>query len=49
MNMRDVAMIMAGSALTLAYQKYNKPVMEKVKKTFDENVKNAKNKLENMM
>ena len=47
--MRDVVMMMAGGAITFAYQKYNKPVMEKMKKTFDENVKNVKNKLENMM
>lgn len=49
MNMRDMAMIMVGSMATLAYQKYNKPVMNAVKKTVNENMKNAKNKLEDMM
>ena len=49
MKMRDVAMILVGSMATIAYQKYNKPVMKAMKKTFDENVKNAKEKLEDMM
>lgn len=49
MKMRDVAMILVGSMATIAYQKYNKPVMQAMKKTFDENVRNAKDKLEDMM
>lgn len=49
MNTRDVMMMMAGGMLTLAYQKYNKPVMKTMKKTIDENMTNVKNKLEDMM
>ena len=47
--MRDVVMILVGSMATIAYQKYNKPVMNAMKRTFDENIRNAKEKLEDMM
>lgn len=49
MNVRDVLMMAAGSAMVLAYQKYNKPVMEKVKQTATDGMKTMKDKLENMM
>ena len=49
MKMRDVAMIMLGSVATIAYQKYNKPVMNAIKRTIDEGVQITKNKLEDMM
>ena len=49
MKMRDVAMILVGSMATIAYQKYNKPVMNAMKRTIDEGVQKTKNKLEDMM
>ena len=49
MKMRDVAMILVGSAVTLAYQKYNKPVMNAVKNAIDEKANEAKHALEDMM
>ena len=50
--MRDVAMMAMGSALTIMYQKYNKPVMKAVKNTVGKAVSGAedlKNKLDNVM
>lgn len=49
MKMRDVAMILVGSVATIAYQKYNKPVMNAVKNAIDEKTIEAKHKLEEMM
>lgn len=49
MKMRDMAMIAAGSALTLAYQKYNKPVMKAMKKTFDKSMQKMDKTLDDMM
>ena len=34
-TMRNIALMAMGSALTLAYQKYNKPMMKAVKNTFN--------------
>lgn len=51
-TMRNVALMAMGSALTLAYQKYNKPVMKAVKNTFNKAVSGAEDltdKLDNMM
>ena len=44
-----MAMIAAGSALTLAYQKYNKPVMKAMKKTFDKSMQKMDKTLDDMM
>ena len=49
MKIRDVAMILVGSVATIAYQKYNKPVMNAVKNAIDEKTIEAKHKLEEMM
>lgn len=41
-----------GSALTLVYQKYNKPMMKAMKNAFDDvadGANNLTNKLDNMM
>ena len=51
-SMRNIAFMAMGSALTLAYQKYNKPMMKAVKKTFSKAASGAENltdKLDNMM
>ncbi len=50
--MRDAMMVAMGSALTLVYQKYNKPVMRAVHDTFKKATSGAENltdKLDNMM
>lgn len=38
-----------GAGAVLAYQKYNKPVMEKMEKMVDKTMKKANEKLEDMM
>ena len=43
--MKDVALISMGAGAVLAYQKYNKPVMEKMQSF----MKKKSNELENMM
>lgn len=51
-TMRNIALMVMGSALTLAYQKYNKPMMKAVKNTFNKAANGAKdltNQLDNMM
>ena len=51
-TMRNIALMAMGSALTLAYQKYNKPMMKAVKNTFNKAANGAKdltNQLDNMM
>lgn len=47
--MKNLAFVAAGVGATLAYQKYNKPVMKKVSKVTDKAIKKANNKLEDMM
>ncbi len=49
MNIRDVLMMAAGGTAVIMYQKYNKPVMKKMKETATNGVKTVKDKLENMM
>lgn len=46
---KDVALVALGAAAVLAYQKYNKPVMEKIVKVKDEVLKNANKKLDSMI
>ena len=51
-TMKNVAFMPMGSALTLAYQKYNKPMMKAVKNAANKAVNGAKdltNQLDNMM
>lgn len=43
--MKDVALMSMGAGALLAYQKYNKPVMEKMQRL----LKKKSNELENMM
>ncbi len=49
MKLRDMAMMAAGSAATLAYQKYNKRVMKAMKKTFDKSMRTMDKTLDDMM
>lgn len=49
MKMRDMAMVAMGSFLTLAYQKYSKPMMKAMKCSFDQSVKMMDKTLDNMM
>ena len=49
MKMRDVAMMAMGGMLTLAYQKYNKPVMKAMKNTFNQSMNKMEKTLEDMM
>lgn len=46
---RNVALMAVGAASVLAYQKYRKPVMDKMEKTANKALKKADKKLENMM
>lgn len=49
---RDIALMMLGGAVVLAYQKYNEPVKEEICKFTDQakkNMKKANKKLEDMM
>lgn len=49
MKLRDIAMIAVGSMATMAYQKYNKPMMKAMKKKWDESMKSMDNALDDMM
>lgn len=46
---KNLALMALGAGALLAYQRYNKPVMRKVKHEVDKTVAKANNKLENMM
>lgn len=46
---KDVALVALGATAVLAYQKYNKPVMEKIVKAKDEVLKKADKKLDSMI
>jgi hypothetical protein len=46
---KDVALVAIGAAAVLAYQKYHKPVMEKIEKTTEEVLKRANKKLDSMI
>ena len=49
---KNIALMAMGSMMTLAYQKYNKPVMKAMKKAFNKSsqmASKANNKLEEMM
>lgn len=51
-TMRNIALMAMGSAATLAYQKYNKPVKNAMKKAFNKATNSADeltDKLEDMM
>ena len=49
MKLRDMAMLTMGSVLTMAYQKYNKPVMKAMKKSFDDSMRKMDKTLDDMM
>lgn len=49
MKMRDMLMMTAGSMLTMAYQKYNKPVMKAMKNTFNQTMRKMDKSLDDMM
>ena len=46
---KDVALMMLGAGVVLAYQKYSKPAMKKIPKTMNKALDKADKKLENMM
>jgi hypothetical protein len=46
---RVLGLMALGAGAVLAYQKYNKPVMKKLQKTFNTTAKNVDNTLGNMM
>ena len=47
--MKAVAFMAAGSMMTLAFQKYKKPMLKSIEKTMDKEKKMAKDMLEDMM
>lgn len=49
MKMRDMAMMAVGGMLTMAYQKYNKPMMKAMKQTYNQSVRKMDKALEDMM
>lgn len=46
---KNMALVSMGAGAVLAYQKYNKPVMDKMEKMMTSMKKKANNKLEDMM
>ncbi len=48
-KMKDVALIAAGSMMTLAYQKYKKPMLKTLQKAMNKEKKMANDMLEDMM
>ena len=44
-----MAMMAMGGMITLAYQKYNKPIMKAMKRTFNQSVDTMTKKLDDMM
>ena len=48
-KMKDVALIAAGSMITLAYQKYKKPMLKTLQKAMNKEKKMANDMLEDMM
>ena len=49
MKMRDMAMMAVGGMLTIAYQKYNKPMMKAAKKMAECEAKKMDKMLDDMM
>ena len=49
MKMRDMAMIAMGSMLTMACQKYNKPMMKAMKQTYNQSMRKMDKVLDDMM
>ena len=46
---KSLALMGMGAGAVLAYQKYSKPVMDKMEKIVDKTMKKANEKLEDMM
>ena len=46
---KDMALVAAGMGMLCLYQKYNKPVMKKMKKIVDNTMDSVNEKLDNMM
>jgi hypothetical protein len=46
---KSLALMALGAGTLLAYQRYNKPVMQRVKHEVNKTVAKTNNKLENMM
>ena len=44
-----MAMIAMGSMLTMAYQKYNKPMMKALKQSYNQSMRNMDKALDDMM
>ncbi len=49
MKMKDMALFGLGAGTVLMYQKYNKPVKEKMEQVVNKTIKKADKQLENMM
>ena len=48
-KMKDVALMAAGSMMTLMYQKYKKPMIKSIQKAMEKEKKMANDMLEEMM
>ena len=46
---KNLAFMAMGAGAMYAYQRYNKPAMQKIEKTVDKTLKKANEKLEDMM
>lgn len=46
---KDMALVAAGMGAVIAYQKYSKPAMKKIKKVVDNTMDCVDEKLDNMM
>ena len=46
---KSMALMMAGAGVVLAYQKYSKPVMNKISNMADDVMKKASKKLDDLM
>ncbi len=49
MKIRDMAMMAMGSMATIAYQKYNKPMMKAMKQTYNQSMRKMDKALDDMM
>ena len=47
--MKGLALMAMGAGATMAYQKYSKPMMKKIKRSMNKTAKKVGNQLEDMM
>lgn len=48
-TVKNLSLMAMGGAITLAYQKYNKPIKNKMKKVFNQTLNQADKMLDEMM